>query len=175
MKRYICILRGINVGGHRKILMKDLTLLLEKDKLENIKTYIQSGNISFDSTISSNSKLEELITNRIKSEYGYDVPVIILTKEEIDLTINNFPYNDEDNKHVTFLQTKPSKELVSKLQLKEYNSEDFIINGKVIYLNTVEKYHQSKLSNNLFEKQLKVSATTRNWKTVKKLKELAGE
>lgn len=173
MKRYLCILRGINVGGHRKILMKDLVLLLEKANLQNVKTYIQSGNVSFDSEVLPNEVLEGKIKLLIEKQFGYDVPVIVLTKEEIEDTINGFPFSDEINAHVTFLQSKPSKQLIEELKSVDYTPEEFIIKGKVVYLKSIEKYHQSKLSNNLFEKKLKVAATTRNWKTVNKLKELA--
>lgn len=173
MKRYVCILRGINVGGHRKILMKDLISLLEKEKLKNVRTYIQSGNVAFDSEPLSIESLESLIKSLITREYGFDVPVLVLTKEEIEETIIGFPFSDEINAHVTFLQSKPSKEFIEELKSIDFSPEEFIIKGKAVYLKCIEKYHQSKLSNNFFEKKLKVAATTRNWKTVNKLKELA--
>ncbi len=173
MKRYICILRGINVGGHRKILMNDLVVLLEKENFQNVKTYIQSGNIAFNSVSLSHTDLETKIKSIIEKEYGFDVPIIVLTKKEIEETIKNFPFSDAIHAHVTFLQSIPSKELVESLNLIDYSPEEFVVNGKFVYLKSIEKYHQSKLSNNFFEKKLKVAATTRNWKTVIKLKELA--
>lgn len=173
MKRYVCLLRGINVGGHRKILMKDLIILFEESKLKNIKTYLQSGNVSFDSKEESNEILESKIKLLIEKQYGFEVQVIVLAKEEIQKTINCFPFSEEKNTYVTFLQSEPSIQLLNEIKEVSYLPEEFTINGKVIYLKCVEKYHQSKLSNNFFEKKLRVNATTRNWKTVNKLKELA--
>jgi uncharacterized protein (DUF1697 family) len=173
MKRYICILRGVNVGGHRKILMKDLVILLEKEKLQNVKTYIQSGNIAFNSDSFSHTELATKIKSLIEKEYGFVVPVIILTKKEIEETIQNLPFSNVIHTHVTFLKSAPSKELVESLNLIDYSPEQFVVKGNVVYLKSIEKYHQLKLSNQFFEKALKVTATTRNWKTVIKLKELA--
>ncbi|MGK7371429.1 MAG: DUF1697 domain-containing protein, partial [Candidatus Halalkalibacterium sp. M3_1C_030] len=77
MTRYIALLRGINVGGHRKIKMDDLKVMLDLAGLENISTYIQSGNVIFDTEINDRAKLSELISEQIKDTFGYDVPVII--------------------------------------------------------------------------------------------------
>ncbi len=171
--RYICILRGINVGGHRKILMKDLIASLENEEFKDVKTYIQSGNIGFDYNETKPSFLEIKIKKIIENQYGFDVPTIVLTGKEVENVINNFPFGDVENTHVTFLQTIPNERLVEELQHLEFSPDEFIINEKAIYLKCTNKYHKSKLSNNFFEKKLKTSATTRNWKTVIKLKELA--
>ncbi len=171
MRRLICILRGINVGGKRKILMQDLRSLLEKDGFVNVKTYIQSGNIGFDSDkeiIQSVNKIERLI----KDNYGFDVPVIVIEQTKIQDIIEGMPYGVNENIHITFLKEEPAIEKVNNLQINEFLPEEFKITPSAIYLKCVEKYHQSKLSNNFFEKKLGVTATTRNWKTVNKLVEL---
>lgn len=173
MNRYICILRGINVGGHRKILMKDLITLLEKNGYVNVKTYIQSGNIALNTKFNLAIEIEESITGLINSNYGFDVPVIAVTKGEVEKVIKNLPFDDEENTHVTFLKSMPLENDLNQIIPEDFLPEKLVISGKMVYLKCVDKYHKSKLSNQLFEKKLKVSATTRNWKTVKKLLELA--
>lgn len=171
MRRLVCILRGINVGGKRKILMKDLRALLEKEGFINIKTYIQSGNIGFDSS-EEITQLQDKIENLIKIEFGFDVPVIVLDQNNIQKIIKGMPYDESENIHITFLKDTPKVDDIKSIEEIDFLPEEFKIKVRAVYLKCVEKYHKSKLSNNFFEKKLKVTATTRNWKTVNKLAEL---
>jgi uncharacterized protein (DUF1697 family) len=172
----IGILRGINVGGKRKILMSDLKLLCEELGLINITTYIQSGNLIFNSE-KSNLELENELEKAIAEKYGFDVLVIVLSKEELDNSIRNNPFTNKEvdiqQLHLTFLKEKPSKENIEIALKFNYEPDKFIINNKDIYVFCNGKYHESKLSNNFFEKHLKVGATTRNWKTILQLSELS--
>jgi uncharacterized protein (DUF1697 family) len=178
MKKYIAILRGINVGGHRKILMADLKLQLSSIGFLDVSTYIQSGNV-FLKTDENDIKLIKLkITECIKREYGFNVPVIVITKSEIKsiVELNPFLTQAEDVKqlHVTFLSDQPLQEDVEGINDNYKGEDDFVILDKVIYLFIKGPSHKSKLSNNYFEKQLGLIATTRNWKTTLKLNELVG-
>ncbi|MCH4824406.1 DUF1697 domain-containing protein [Gramella lutea] len=172
----IAILRGINVGGKRKILMADLKALFEKTGLENIKTYIQSGNIIFNSN-SNNFELEKILENSIRERFGFNVPVIVRNSDELQNSITHNPFynkNADINKlHLTFLKEKPSKEYLDEIQSFNYEPDNFKIDGQNVFLFIDGKYHKTKLSNTFFEKKLKVGATTRNWKTVLKLIELS--
>jgi len=178
MDRRIAILRGINVGGKRKILMADLKSMFEKMKFSNVRTYIQSGNVIFDLTKEiGNSELANKIEKGIKKEFGFDVPIIVRTPKEIETSINQNPfYKDKTNiihLHLTFLNKKPAAENQEKAESHNYDPDNFKIIEKDVFIYCKEKYHQSKLTNNFFEKKLKVNATTRNWKTVLKLQELS--
>lgn len=172
----IAILRGINVGGKRKILMADLKSMCEKLGLKNVKTYIQSGNLIFNSD-RQNSELENDLEKAITEKFGFDVPVIVRTEKELEASINNNPFFDKDadikQLHLTFLKEKPSKENIDKTLTYNYEPDKFKIDDKDTFIFCAGKYHKSKLTNNFFEKQLKVGATTRNWKTVLKLSELS--
>jgi uncharacterized protein (DUF1697 family) len=176
MTTYIAILRGINVGGHRKILMADLKVLLIKNELKNVTTYIQSGNVLFSST-KSEAELSQLIASLIHKNFGFEVPVIVRTKENWIKVFSSNPFIsdavDIKRLHVTFLSAVPNSDLVEKLRLVKFENDQFEIVGDVIYLLTPERYSDSKLTNKLFEQKLKVTATTRNWKTVAKLNELS--
>lgn len=176
MNRKIGILRGINVGGKRKILMADLKSMCEKLGLENVTTYIQSGNLIFNSD-KPNSELENDLEKAITEKYGFDVPVIVRTEKELENSINSNPFFDKETDikqlHLTFLKEKPNKENLEKTLTFNYEPDKFQIEDKDVFIFCAGKYHESKLTNNFFEKQLKVGATTRNWKTVMKLFELS--
>jgi len=176
MNRKIGILRGINVGGKRKILMVDLKSTCEKLGLKNVTTYIQSGNLIFNSD-KPNSELENELEKAITEKYGFDVPVIVRTEKELENSINNNPFFDKDTDikqlHLTFLKEKPNKENLEKILTFKNEPDKFQIEDKDAFIFCAGKYHESKLTNNFFEKQLKVGATTRSWKTVMKLSELS--
>lgn len=178
MAKYISILRGINVGGKRKILMADLRALYKKLGFTNVTTYIQSGNVIFESKKKKN--LEEIITKAIKSQYDFDVPVIIRTVEEWQTAFHNNTFTKDKNIAIerlvlTFLKEEPIEENLEKIKTYDYSPDKFHIIGREIFIYCEGKYHQTKLSNNFFEKKLKVAATTRNWKTVTKLLEMVNE
>ncbi|PID99038.1 hypothetical protein CSA80_02890 [Candidatus Saccharibacteria bacterium] len=176
MGKRIAILRGINVGGKRKILMADLKSICEQLGWRNVQTYIQSGNIIFDSD-QEGSDLENKLEKAIINTYGFDVPVIVRTAGEIENSIRNNPFFSEDadvnQLHLTLLKEKPNKENIEKALTFNYEPDKFKIDDKDVFIFCAGKYHESKLTNNFFEKQLQVGATTRNWKTVLKLAELA--
>jgi len=172
----IAILRGINVGGKRKILMADLKSLCKKLGWKEVSTYIQSGNIIFQSDVGS-IQLEEELAVAISDQYGYDVPVIVRTKEELQNAIRQNPFYDaaEDisKLHLTFLKERPKEENVHQTETYNYEPDQFVIDNQDVFISCEGKYHESKLTNGFFEKKLKVGATTRNWKTVLKLAELS--
>ncbi len=177
MKRKIAILRGINVGGKRKILMADLKSLCEKLGWENLETYIQSGNLIFNSN-KQNLELENSLQSAITEKFGFDVPVILRTVDEIERAITNNPFYKKDNVDLdrlflVFLKNTPTKENRIKAESYNYEPDKFIITKKEVYVFCEGQYHKSKLTNNFFESKLKTTATTRNWKTVLKLLELS--
>lgn len=174
MNRKIAILRGINVGGKRKILMADLKSLCEKLNWENVKTYIQSGNVIFNSD-SANAELEDELEKAIAESFGFQVPVIVRTVQELQSAIDQNPFiSQEINQlHLTFLKQKPSDDALLKISGYNYEPDQFKIEDKEVFIFCSGKYHKSKLSNNFFEKKLNTGATTRNWKTVLKLLELS--
>ncbi len=177
MPKYIALLRGINVGGHKRIIMKDLVTLFSNHGLTDVSTYIQSGNIFFN-VDEKQIDLPQLIHNIIQEAYGYDVPVIIRSRKEISKIFKNNPYptseqNDLARCHITFLSENPSEEKINRLNEYALENEHFTLMDKDIYLQTEGSYSQSKMTNKLFESKLKVRATTRNWKTMIKLHELS--
>lgn len=179
MNKRIALLRGINVGGRRKILMADLSALFGNLGFTDISTYIQSGNVFFNADAElADIEIGDKIKQAIFHQYGFDVPVIIRSTNEIVQTIKNNPFYQEkdvdiSNLCLTFLKEKPTNENLLKIVTYNYEPDKFVIKGKDAFIYCEGKYHKSKLTNNFFEKKLKVEATTRNWKTVLKLLELS--
>ncbi|HSO56695.1 MAG TPA: DUF1697 domain-containing protein [Paenisporosarcina sp.] len=171
MTIYIALLRGINVGGHNIIKMADLKQLLETMGLTNVQTYIQSGNIVFESEAESD-ELSQRIEQQIKDTFGFSVPVILRTSKEWKKMIDNCPYSvetlvDGESVHVTLLSEKPSQEALTKLQNFPSGVDQYDVQDKDIYLFLRQNFRDSKLPLQL--QKLGVSATIRNWKTTMKL------
>lgn len=178
MSTYISILRGINVSGQKMIKMEALRKMLADLGFKNVQTYIQSGNIIFQEKKTKLETLEKKIAKGIKDEFGFDVPVLVLEVEEVKEVLKNNPFvnkrkEDVTKLHVTFLSQEPEKTHHEKIKDGTYASDEFILDGKTIYVFCPNGYGNTKLSNNFFENKLKVTATTRNWKTVNELVTLA--
>lgn len=157
--------------------MTDLKLMFEELNFSSISTYIQSGNVIFqiDKNYHAND-LEKIIEQAISDKFGYDVPVIVRTPDELNAIINQNPFNNTDtdisNLYLTFLKKIPDEENISKAESYNYEPDKFTIVDKNVFLYCEGKFHKTKLSNNFFESKLKVRATTRNWKTILKLAEM---
>lgn len=175
---YIALLRGINVSGQKKIKMADLRGLLTKAGLSEVKTYIQSGNIVFDSAEESPSGLAALIQKVILDQYGWKVPTLVLTPAELQAAVAGYPWSDKDDRtpekiYITFLESEPAAENQAAIDGQAYLPEEYLVVGKIIYFYPPNGAGRAKMNNNFFEKKLKVSATTRNWRTTNKLIEMS--
>jgi uncharacterized protein (DUF1697 family) len=175
MAIYLSILRGINVSGKNSIKMDALKKMYESLGFTGVITYIQSGNVIFESK--STKGLDKIIEGKIKSEFDYDVLVIVLTYADLKNTIDSNPFvkrtNIESDKlHVTFLTEIPSNEDIKNIASINYTPDEFNIVDKAIYLHCPNGYGNTKLNNTFFEKKLKVKASTRNWKTTNELLKL---
>ncbi|PEP22548.1 cytoplasmic protein [Bacillus wiedmannii] len=172
MTIYITLLRGINVGGHKVIKMADLKQMFESIELKQVKTYIQSGNIVFESE-NDVDVLNKRIQSEIKNVFGFDVPVMLRTHEEFINMIKRCPYEADsllegESIHVAFLANELSEKEKDQLLMQKNETEDCYIYEKVVYLFFKNSIRNSKLMNQ-FQK-LHTPATVRNWRTVNKLK-----
>ncbi|MFK7769800.1 MAG: DUF1697 domain-containing protein [Mariniblastus sp.] len=170
----IGLLRGINVAGKNKIKMADLREWLTTAGLKSVQTYIQSGNIIFEST-KRQITLEKLIRERIKDQTGFEVPVLVRDLPFMKRAVTGSPFKDQQVQFVgtTILSSVPEPSLVKALKAMDFGDDQFSIKKDVISLFCPTGFGRTKLTNNLFEKKLKVCATSRNWKTMNKLIELA--
>jgi uncharacterized protein (DUF1697 family) len=176
MPTWISLLRAINLGQHNRIRMSELEAALRGLGFDNVKTYLQSGNVVFDAR-QSPAKLCEIIEAKIQSEFGLSVSVISRTREEMGDTIRNNPFLKEDgvdpsHLHVTFLASVPGAAL-EKLDRLGAEPDRFRCRGREVYLDCCQGYGRTKLSNQAIEKALAVRGTTRNWKTVNQVYQMA--
>ncbi|NRB53014.1 MAG: DUF1697 domain-containing protein [Saprospiraceae bacterium] len=175
MRTYIALLRGINVSGQKKIKMADLRTHLSSWGFSEVQTYIQSGNIVLQDEELAANQIAKRIHQGIQSAYGFDVPVMVLAPEYLDKVLANNPFlpeKDPKRLYVTFLSNPPVPELLDGLLQEDYSPEAFNLVEKHIYFFSPSGYGRAKMNNNFFEKKLKVEATTRNWRTVNKLRDM---
>jgi len=175
MKTYIALLRGINVGGHKKILMAELRAILEKASFKNVQTYIQSGNIILQSTISDRIKIESIIKKAIHDTYGFEVPTIVKSHSEVKSILDNCPFSNEKKKdsHFMLLYHQPDKDLVEQTNTIRYPNEEFVIADDCVYFYCSTGYARTKFGNNFIERKLKVANTGRNYRTMVKILEMS--
>lgn len=180
MKTYIAILRGINVSGQKLIKMDALRKMFEKMDFENVKSYVQSGNIIYSGKETDLQTLENRISHQIKEDFGFDVPVIVLTPEKLRRVVDENPFLRDPDKnpaylHATFLAAKPENFDLQVIESKRQNGEELLIVGDVAYLYCPNGYGNTKLNNNFLESKLKTGATTRNWKTTLELLRMSSD
>ena len=177
MKTYVSLLRGINVSAQKRIKMEELRSLYTALGFQNIQTYIQSGNVVFQSQNPDAAELSRKIEAGILEHFGYSVSVLILLKSDLRRILDHNPFlkgrNEDISKLcVTFLFQTPAPSALDEISEVKDKHDEFQVSGQEIYLFCPQGFARTKLSNNFFERKLKVSATTRNWKTVNKLYEM---
>lgn len=176
MLKYIALLRGINVGGHRKLKMKDLRAMLKSMGFKNISTYIQSGNVVFETDETDVGNLESSIKEQIDEQFGYQVPVIIRTHATFKKALNNIPYEKKEGwkRYITFLSEAPDTDQKKLLESQSSTIEQFSVGDKEIYVQVDKQTSQKpKFSSSFIQQKLNISATNRNLRTVNKILELA--
>ena len=175
---YVCLLRGINVSGHKIVKMEKLRAAFEALGFSDVKTYVQSGNVVFKAPKQASAKLTETIADKVLSEFGFSVPVIVRTADEISAVIRNNPFLKEkgidvSKLHVTFLGKSAPPSALEGLSAIVAGPDRYYCSSDAIYLHCPSGYGETRLSNNALEKILSIQATTRNWNTVKKLREMS--
>ncbi|KQL55337.1 cytoplasmic protein [Heyndrickxia shackletonii] len=177
MTIYIALFRGINVGGHNIIKMAELRNLFQTIQLKNVKTYIQSGNVVFES-----EEEEKTLRNRLEQEvektFGFPVSIILRTSIQIEKIIQQCPFPvdhllEGESVHVAFLEEEPTQEAVDRLRQFENDDEQFRLIGKEMYLFFRKSIRDSKLAVQV--QRVGVQATVRNWRTTVKLDSMAKE
>ena len=166
MKTYIALFRGINVGGRNIIPMKELTLLMKECGYENIRTYIQSGNVVFEAPGKNNSEIGTLV----EAKFGFKPEVLLLSSKDLSEAIKNNPYSGVEGKLCHFYFCKSNPESINNSRLSELKtaSEEYFFKGKVFYLYAPDGIGRSKLAAKI-EACLGVTGTARNLNTVNKL------
>jgi uncharacterized protein (DUF1697 family) len=177
MHTYSAFLRGVNVSGKHKIPMAELRAILEQAGLDAVKTYIQSGNVVFQSAISSNSKLEQLIKTTIATHFNFDIPVLVLSVKALQRIFDAcpFPEAQKQESYFSLVYSPIDQNLQHSLEQNTYPQELFKITAACIYLHAEKGFGKAVCNTNFFERKLKITASTRNYKTMVKLLALSLE
>ena len=174
--KYIAFLRGINVGGKNKIKMETLREVCNSLGFTNVKTYINSGNVIFETAKIDDVKLAAKIEAAIEKEFALNIKVIVRTISEIEKIIANNPFagqfeNDKDL-HVFFLDEELPEEKREQLLSNNNENEQFAVQKREIFCLLRVSVLDSLIGKDYIGKKLKVSATARNWRTVNKILEI---
>lgn len=177
MARYVALLRGINVGGNKKVPMARLRELLQGLGYTDVATLLQSGNAVFTSQEKNPAQLVNRIEAAIAGEFGFEVAVVVRTRDELAAVIkaNPLPGAEEAPSQflVTFLSDVPEPKRLQEINPAAYLPDEFRVVGREIYARFPNGIGDSKLATVLSGPRLGVTPTARNWSTVTKLLELA--
>lgn len=172
--KYVAFLRGINVGGKTSIKMEELRKVFSSLGLENVKSYIQSGNVIFETDETENSKLVKKIEEAVETNF-FKTPVMIRSINEIKDAFENNPFANEEFEdklfHLIFLAEKLSEEKTEMLLANNNEKEKFAVRNHEVYCFLRDGVADSLLGKKYIDNKLKTPATARNWRTIKKLLE----
>lgn len=179
MTKHLALLRGINVSGHNMIKMEQLKALLERMGFQNVVTYIQSGNVFFDSEEENGPTLGFRIKQEIFKEWGYEVPVMVLAKIDLELALANNSFlkekeADTSKIYFAFLNKSLDASAIHDLKMSQVKPDEAAIDTNRLYVKYVNGAGKTRLDNKYIEKKLNVTSTMRNFNTVTKLLELFG-
>jgi uncharacterized protein (DUF1697 family) len=175
MPVFIALIRGINVGGHKRLKMADVKVFCEALGLSDVRTHLQSGNVVFQTTRSDRTKLAK----ELEDAFAVDARVILRTAAELRKVVAANPMPEEAQRGpshfiVVFLSDKPSAAAMQSLRDAYSGPEKMELHGAELYIEYGAGMGTSKLTNVLIERKLGVTGTARNWNTVTKLVEIAG-
>lgn len=178
MSIFISMLRGINVGAQKRLPMESLRAIYEELNFTNVRTYVQSGNVVFESREQDPSRLVKLIEAQIEQRCGYHTEVFIRRAEQFQQIVNSNPFlkdrrEDPSKLHVSFFYQPPSETALSKLKPPAGILDELAAGEMAVYLFCPNGYGKSKLDNSFFERKLGMPVTSRNWNTVNALHRMA--
>ena len=177
--RYVALLRAVNLGAGRQVSMPALRELLEGLGMTDVATYVQSGNVVFTTNQQNREVVAHLLEEAIGAEFGFVIPVILLTGAEMAAVIGACPYRAEADSdptkiHVTFVDPRPPPETWLAIDPVGFAPDVFAVGEGVVYMHLPEGMGRAKLPVRLAKATSDVVATTRNWRTVVNLAEMVG-
>jgi uncharacterized protein (DUF1697 family) len=169
--RQIALLRGVNVGGNKRVEMARLRALLEELGYRDVRTYVNSGNVVFSGPRRSEKHLEAAIAKA----FGFEVPVVLRTRDELAEIVQANPLRDVATDPAKHLVVFCGAEAATDLEPAGFAPETFHVRGREVYLWAPGGIGTSPLAKELATKSLGEKSTARNWRTIEKLLALADE
>nr|BDD47824.1 hypothetical protein 11 [Gammaproteobacteria bacterium] len=170
MTTYLALFRGINIGGHHKLPMHELVQLCHEEGCRNIQTYIQSGNVIFDTKEKDANRLIDNIQHAIAERFGFSPSILLLTQARLQSAMQENPFPTSNGKALSllFLTTPPDKPDIDGIRALKGRTEQYLLTDRVFYLYAPDGFGRSRLADKV-EKLLGVAVTGRNWNTVSRL------
>lgn len=172
----LALLRGINVGGKNMLPMKDLIAIFAESGCENVRSYIQSGNVIYDAAPEVAADLQGRVAAGIADRFGYRTPIVVRTAADLAEVVAGNPFLEPgcvvDELHVYFLADRPDPDRTARLDPDRSPPDRFAVRGREIYLRLPGGMARTGLTNAYFDTKLATTSTARNWRTVTKLLEL---
>lgn len=177
MTKFVALLRGINVGGHRKVPMADLKAVVAEAGFEDVQHYVQSGNLVF----SGEGETEEVTATleaAVEARFGFPVDIVVLNADQYRAEVAACPFVDGDAPagdreakllHLGFLKGAPDTAKIEALMAAYEGPEEVVLIGRTLHIYYGGGSGQSKLTSLMTEKKLGTPITARNWNTVQKL------
>lgn len=180
MTDWVAMVRSVNVGGRNRLPMADFRAVLTDLGFDSVRTYLQSGNAVFGASGSART-VARSIEDRLTSDFGLQVPVLVRSARQLDAVVAATPYaafvSEPTTVHVTFLSTRPAAGAERALSERSgtFGDDHFEVIGTEVHLHCPGGYGETKLTNTYLERALGVAATTRNWKSVLALASLVAD
>lgn len=175
--RHVALLRGINVGGKNSLPMKDLAEMFTAAGGKDVVTYIQSGNVVFGASAAVAAKCASSVTKAIAKKFGYDVPIVIRSADELRAAVTASPFLARgvpaDELHLACLRERPTPDAAMALDGSRFAPDELEVVGADVHLHLPNGVGKSKLTNAWLDRSLATVSTLRNWRTVLKLLEIA--
>jgi uncharacterized protein (DUF1697 family) len=177
MTKHLALLRGINVSGHNLMKMEHLKTMLTNQGFQNVETYIQSGNVFVETNEESSMQVSFDIKQEIFKQFGFDVPVIVISKMDLTYCLQKNPFLKDKNidtkkLYVAFISKDLPSSAINDLKISQFKPDEAFIDGNKIFIKYDVGAGKTKLDQKYIEKKLNVTATIRNWNTVQKLYEM---
>lgn len=175
-ERWVALLRGINVGGGRRLAMGDLRATMAAEGATDVVTYVQSGNIVFGHSIDDAAELASMLTSAIASRHGMTVPVVVRTGAEMQQVAAAHPDGgaiEPKFLHVVFFDRSVERSGSPPIDAARFEPDRFVVDRREAYLTYPGGSGRSKLTIDVFEQALGVTATARNMNSVRKIAALA--
>lgn len=175
MTTWVALLRGINVGGARKVPMADLRHVLSGAGMVDVETYIASGNVVLDAEETDGDELARRVAAVVADRFGFDVGVVARTADEVEAVVTADPWGgagDPKRIAVAFLSAEPDPGTVAGFDRERYLPDEMTVIGAEAHLRYPNGQGRANLTHDRLERELGVSATVRNWNTVARLAEM---
>ena len=176
VEKYTAFLKGINVGGHHKVPMLELRKEMEKLKFENVVTLLNTGNVIFDAVADDAENLESALSKHLEKTFGFHIPVILRRAEIINEFVTNNPFESvlitaDIRLYVSFLHRDIEADLTLPWLSDDKSFKVICKKNKTIFSILDLSLSQTPKAMGVLEKYYGKNITTRNWNTIKRIKE----